>query len=184
MRTMQQTDHVDHVLAQWRRELPSLDRRAFAVVGRISRLAAVLQEQLESVFAAHGVSDGEFDVLAALRRAGRPYRLTPSDLSRALIVTSGGLTKRLHALEERGLIHREPDPDDARSTPVLLTRSGKRLVEEVLTEHVRDEDRLIGGLSDEEAQQLARLLRTLAISLGDVERRRPDKRPRLRTQRS
>lgn len=164
---MQDEDHVGHVLGEWRRELPELDRSAFAVVGRISRLAVLLLERLEPVFAAHGLSGGEFDVLAALRRAGRPYRLTPSELSRGLIVTSGGLTRRLHALEALGLIRRTPDPDDRRSTPVVLTPSGKRLVEDVLAQHVRNEERLIAGLAADERERLAALLRALALSLGD-----------------
>jgi DNA-binding MarR family transcriptional regulator len=67
------------------------------VVGRIFRLAQLLQAELEPIFAAHGVNGGAFDVLAALRRAGRPYRLTPTALSKALMVTSGGMTKRLTA---------------------------------------------------------------------------------------
>jgi DNA-binding MarR family transcriptional regulator len=166
---MPDEDHVGHVLAEWRRELPELDRSAFAVVGRVSRLAVLLLEALEPVFADHGLTGGEFDVLAALRRAGRPYRLTPSELSRGLIVTSGGLTRRLHALEARGLISRMPDPDDGRSTPVVLTPSGKLLVEDVLTQHVQNENRLIAGLSEDERDRLAALLGTFARSLGDVE---------------
>jgi DNA-binding MarR family transcriptional regulator len=173
---MTHNDHVQHVLAEWRRELPELDRTAFAVVGRISRLAVLLQEQLEPVFAAHDLTAGEFDVLAALRRSGPSHRLTPSELSRALIVTSGGLTRRLHALEARGLIDREPDPDDGRSTPVVLTDSGTRLVEAVLTEHIRNEDRLTSGLSDEARGELAELLQAFALSLGDLEPRPARKR--------
>jgi DNA-binding MarR family transcriptional regulator len=161
-------DHVGHVLAEWRRELPDLDRSAFAVVGRISRLAVLLLEALEPVFADHELTGGEFDVLAALRRAGSPYRLTPSELSRGLIITSGGLTRRLHALEARGLIRRMPDPEDRRSTPVALTPSGKLLVEDVLTQHVLNEDRLLAGLTEDERDRLAALLRTLACSLGDA----------------
>jgi DNA-binding MarR family transcriptional regulator len=164
---MRKRDHVHHVLEQWRREAPELDRSPMGVVGRISRLAQLLQDELEPVFAARGVNGGEFDVLAALRRAGRPYRLTPTELSRALMVTSGGMTKRLIALEARGLIRREPDPNDGRSTTVLLTREGKRLVEELLPEHVANEDRLLGELSSKERAEFARLLETLAVSLGD-----------------
>jgi DNA-binding MarR family transcriptional regulator len=137
------------------------------VVGRISRLAQLLQVELEPVFAAHGVNGGEFDVLASLRRAGRPYRLTPTELSKALMVTSGGMTKRLAALEGRGLIRREPDPNDGRSTAVTLTREGKRLVEAILPEHVANERRLLGELSNKERAELAGLLETLAVSLGD-----------------
>ncbi|MBA2357297.1 MAG: MarR family transcriptional regulator [Actinobacteria bacterium] len=137
------------------------------VVGRISRLAELLQARLEPIFAAHGVNGGEFDVLAALRRTGRPYRLTPTKLSQALMVTSGGMTKRLTALEGRGLIRREPDPNDGRSTAVSLTREGKRLVEAILPEHVANEQRLLSGLGNKERGDLAGLLETLAVSLGD-----------------
>jgi len=155
------------VLEQWRREAPELDRSPMGVVGRISRLAELLQARLEPIFAAHGVNGGEFDVLAALRRAGRPYRLTPTKLSQALMVTSGGMTKRLTALEGRGLIRREPDPNDGRSTAVSLTREGKRLVEAILPEHVANEQRLLSGLGNKERGDLAGLLETLAVSLGD-----------------
>jgi DNA-binding MarR family transcriptional regulator len=167
---MRQRDHVQHVLEQWRREAPELDRSPMGVVGRISRLAQLLQAELEPIFAAHGVNGGEFDVLAALRRAGRPYRLTPTELSKALMVTSGGMTKRLTALEGRGLISREPDPNDGRSTAVSLTREGKRLVDEILPEHVANEQRLLSELSNKERVELARLLETLAVSLGDEAR--------------
>lgn len=160
-------DHVHHVLEQWRREVPALDRSPMGVVGRISRLAQLLQPELERVFAAHGVSGGEFDVLATLRREGRPYRLTPTELSKALMVTSGGMTKRLSALEGRGLIRREPDPNDRRSTAVALTDEGRRLVETILPDHVANEQRLLAELSKKERNELANLLETLAVALGD-----------------
>jgi DNA-binding MarR family transcriptional regulator len=164
---MRQRDHVQHVLEQWRREAPELDRSPMGVVGRISRLAQLLQAELEPIFAAHGVNGGEFDVLASLRRDGRPYRLTPTELSKALMVTSGGMTKRLTALEGRGLISREPDPNDGRSTTVSLTREGRRLVEAILPEHVENERRLLRELTNKERAELAGLLETLAVSLGD-----------------
>ena len=96
---MDRRDHVHHVLEQWRREAPKLDRSPLGVVGRISRLAQLIQVELERVFESYGLNGGEFDVLATLRRTGRPYRLTPTELSRALMVTSGGMTKRLAALD-------------------------------------------------------------------------------------
>jgi len=165
---MARGDHVAHVLEQWRSELPEIDRAPMGVVGRVSRLAHLLQPRLEAVFSAHGVNGGEFDVLAALRRSGRPYRLTPTELSRALMVTSGGMTKRLTALERRGLIGREPDPHDGRSTGVSLPREGKRLVGPTLPAHVANEDNLLGGLDSGDRAELARLLEQLAVSLGDV----------------
>jgi DNA-binding MarR family transcriptional regulator len=167
LRRMPPRDHVQHVLGQWRREAPKLDRSAFAVIGRISRLAQVLQAEIEPIFASHGVTGGEFDVLAALRRNGRPYRLTPTELSTALIVTSGGMTKRLHALERRALIRRERDPDDGRSTRVALTASGRRIVDAILPELVAHEDRLLRELGAGQRGRLATLLEALALVLGD-----------------
>lgn len=167
MGRVRRRDHVQYVLEQWRREAPELDRSPMGVVGRISRLAQLLQTELEPVFAAHGLNGGEFDVLASLRRAGPPYRLTPTGLSRALMVTSGGMTKRLSALESRRLIRREPDPHDGRSSAVTLTREGRRVVETALREHVANEQRLLSGLSGKERAELARLLEALAVSLGD-----------------
>jgi DNA-binding MarR family transcriptional regulator len=164
---MAPTDHVGIVLEQWRREAPHLDRSPFGVIGRISRLAQLLQAELDPIFAMHGLTAGEFDVVAALRRAGRPYRLTPTALSTALIVTSGGMTKRLNALERRGLIRREPDPTDGRSTAVTLTREGKRVTESALAAIVGREQDLLRGLRRRERTQLAWLLRSLALALGD-----------------
>src|SRR4030095_14386703 len=96
------------------REAPDLDRSAFGVVGRISRLAQFVQAEIEPVFVVRGVNGGEFDVLAALRRAGRPHRLSPTELSRALIVTSGGMTKGLNALARRGLLPPAAAPERGR----------------------------------------------------------------------
>jgi DNA-binding MarR family transcriptional regulator len=160
-------DHVQQVLREWRQEAPQLDRSPFAVVGRISRLALLLQAELEAVFAAHGVTGGEFDVLAALRRSGAPYRLTPTELSSALIVSSGGMTKRLKGLEDRSLVRRAPDPNDRRSTTVALTSAGKRLVETILPDHTANERRLLDGLTVRERAHLAALLERLAVTLGD-----------------
>jgi DNA-binding MarR family transcriptional regulator len=170
---MEPRDHVHHVLDQWRREAPELDRSAFGVIGRISRLAGLLQAEIEPVFALHGVNGGEFDVLAALRRAGRPYRLTPTALSSALMVTSGGMTKRLGALERRGLIRRQADPSDGRSRVVTLTPAGRRLVDALMPEHVANEDNLLGALGEQERTELAVLLERLAVVLGDKARAVP-----------
>jgi DNA-binding MarR family transcriptional regulator len=169
-------DHVRHVLEQWRREAPSLDRSPMGVIGRITRLAQLLAAEQEPVLEGHGLSAGEFDVLAALRRTGRPHRLTPTALSSALLVTSGGMTKRLSALEARGLIERRPDPADGRSSIVTLTRAGARLFDAALAEHVANQQRLLAGLDASERDELAGLLEKLAVLLGDRAETRPRRR--------
>jgi DNA-binding MarR family transcriptional regulator len=171
MSEMERHDHVHLVLEQWRREAPELDRSPFGIIGRISRLEAILRDEIDPIFAAHGLNGGEFDVLAALRRVGEPYRRTPTDLSGALLVTSGGMTKRLAALERRGLIRRDRDPDDRRSRFVSLTAEGVRLVDAVLPELVEHEIGLVGDVDAGDRAALAGLLEQLALSLGDAVRR-------------
>jgi DNA-binding MarR family transcriptional regulator len=124
----------------------------------------------EPVFSEYGLSGGEYDVLAALRRAGSPFRLTPSTLSQSLIVTSGGMTKRLKALEEAGLVRRVPSPTDRRSNRVQLTSRGRKLVESIVSAHVANEERLLMGLDERQRHDRAALLRRYLIALGDVTR--------------
>ena len=108
------TDHIQEVIEQWTAETPTLDRSAFAVIGRISRLDDLLEPELDLVFAEYGLTGGEFDVLAALRRSGPPYRLTPTSLRKALLLSSGGMTKRLAGLENRGLAPSRAETGDRR----------------------------------------------------------------------
>jgi DNA-binding MarR family transcriptional regulator len=158
------TDAVDRITAQWRRERPDLDPAAMGVVGRISRLALLAQRELETVFGRYDLNGGDFDVLATLRRSGAPYRLTPGELSRSTMVTTGGMTKRLDRLEDAGLIRRHADPSDRRGKLIALTPKGRDLVDHVLEEHWRNEERLLEGLSATQRRELASLLRALLAS--------------------
>lgn len=163
----ERTDAVDRITEQWRRERPDLDPSPMGIVGRITRISVLAQRELERVFSRHGVTGADFDVLATLRRAGAPYRLTPGALSRSTMVTSGGMTKRLDRLEAGGLIRREPDPDDRRGKLIALTAAGRALVDEVVEAHLANEERLLGGLSAAERRELASLLRTLLLALDE-----------------
>jgi DNA-binding MarR family transcriptional regulator len=158
-------DHVDSILAQWRRERPDLDSSPMGVIGRISRAERTLGASLERLFAGFGLSRGEFDVLATLRRSGSPYRLTPTALFTDLMLSSGGMTNRLDRLERAGLIARSPDPSDRRGTLVELTPRGQELVDAAVAAHLANEQRLLEALSADEREQLAGLLRKLLRSL-------------------
>jgi DNA-binding MarR family transcriptional regulator len=160
-------DHVDRILDEWRRQLPELDASPMGVLGRISRLAGLTDREFDAVFGQYGLNGGEFDVLASLRRADPPFRLTPTELSRALMVSSGGMTKRLKQLEAAGLVRRIPSPDDGRSSSVALTAQGRRVVEAAVAAHVANEERLLAGLDAGERKLLAGLLRRLLLNLGD-----------------
>jgi DNA-binding MarR family transcriptional regulator len=156
------SDAVDRITAQWRRERPDLDSTPMEVIGRISRLSALVQRELERVFAQHGLAGGDFDVLATLRRSGAPHP-TPGELSRSTMVTTGGMTKRLDRLESLGLVRREPDPRDRRGKRIALTDSGRALIDRAVEAHLQNEERLLAELSAAKREELAALLRELLI---------------------
>ena len=165
-------DHVDRVRAEWAAERPELDTWPVEIVGRIGRLARFFDSALDEALADHGLSRDVFDVLAALRRSGHPYELSPTDLYDRLMRTSGAVTNRLHRLESAGLITRAPDPLDGRGRRVRLTARGRKLVEAAAAPHLDNERRLLRGLSSQEQRTLARLLKKLLISIEDERGRR------------
>ena len=114
-------DEVDEIVDAWRRERADLDLAPVEVFSRIGRLARLLDKARREAFTAHGIETWEFDVLSALRRAGKPYQLTPGALLRQTMVTSGTMTNRVDRLTDRGLVERSPDPSDRRGVLVRLT---------------------------------------------------------------
>lgn len=162
-------DAVDRILEQWASERPELDTSPMAVLGRIMRIAHELDRPLQELFGRFGLGPGEFDLLASLRRAGHPHRLTPGALGESMLVTSGAVTKRVDRLVLPGLVVREPDPKDRRGVLVGLTPEGLRLVDHVVEEHLANEERLLARLSPREREQLARLLRKLGDSVRSAE---------------
>lgn len=165
-------DAVDRILEQWATERPDLDASPMAVLGRIVRLARELDQPIQQVFRRHGLGSAEFDVLATLRRAGDPFRLTPGVLVESMMVTSGAVTKRVDRLARPGLVARHPDPGDRRSVLVGLTSDGRRLVDLVVQEHLANEERLLARLSPREREDLARLLRKLGDSVRSADEHR------------
>lgn len=154
-------DAVDRVLVQWARERPDLDTSPMGVVGRISRVARLADAALRQNFASTDLDPPSFDVLATLRRAGAPFELTPGELVRMSMVTSGAVSQRLDRLEERGLVTRRRSPADARGVLVRLSEAGRRAVEDVLPSHLATEEKLLAPLTGAEQAQLADLLRRL-----------------------
>ncbi|GAA3244627.1 MarR family transcriptional regulator [Pseudonocardia petroleophila] len=162
---MPEPDAVDRVIAQWRRERPDLDLAAMATIGRLGRLAALARPLVEAGLAPHGLTTGEFDVLAALRRAGEPFTLTPTVLARTLVLSPAAMTHRLDRLEAAGAVTRELDRGNRRSVPVTLTPEGRARVDAAVTDHVATEERLLAALSRPDRDLLDDLLRRLLAGL-------------------
>lgn len=157
-------DEVDDLLAAWRRERPDLDANPLGVLSRVTRLAKYLDNARRRAFGEVGLETWEFDVLAALRRAGRPYALSPGQLASQTLVTSGTITNRVDRLEERGLVKRERDPQDRRGIRVVLTDAGKGSVDLALEDLLAREQAILAGLKPAQRRELADLLRTLVLS--------------------
>ncbi|HET8767049.1 MAG TPA: MarR family transcriptional regulator [Pedococcus sp.] len=152
------TDRVAHIQEQWRRERPDLDTSPVGVIGRLHRLAAHLTGELLPVYRRFGLGEGDFDVLASLRRAGEPYELAPGELARHTMVTTGGMTKRLDRLEEAGLVTRRAATGDRRGRVVALTDRGRALVDEAIAAHLANERRILEALSPADRHDLERIL--------------------------
>jgi len=161
-------DHIDTILAEWRRERPDLDVAPLGVLGRLFRTASLADAELADAIAAHDLQPGWFDLLAALRRSGAPFELTPARLLRSTLLSSGGMTKRLDRLAGAGLVARRPDPSDRRGTLVALTAKGKAVVDEAVVTHLSNEERILRSLSPTQRLALDDLLRVL---LTDLEQR-------------
>ncbi|MFG2886920.1 MarR family winged helix-turn-helix transcriptional regulator [Streptomyces sp. NPDC048297] len=157
----QHKDPVDAIVDQWARVRPDLDTRAMEVFGRIFRLSRAMGDRMEKAYEPYGISRGEFDVLATLRRSDEPYTLSPRELSSTLMLTTGGMTGRLDKLERAGLLRRSPDPHDRRALRVTLTEEGLRLIDEVVGAGLTEQRAALSALDDEQADQLADLLRNL-----------------------
>jgi DNA-binding MarR family transcriptional regulator len=158
-------DEVDDLVAAWRAERPDLDVQPLQVLSRVSRLARHLDRARRSAFASHGLHAWEFDVLAALRRQGAPYELSPGALLRTTLVTSGTMTNRVDRLEQAGLVLRRPDPRDKRGVLVTLTPAGQARVDAALADLLEAEQALLASLPDTSRETLAGLLRVLLAPL-------------------
>ena len=160
---MSTTDEVDRIVAAWQRERPDLDVAPLQVLSRVSRLARHLDLARREAFAAHDLEPGEFDVLAALRRAGKPYALSPSQLLSLTLVTSGTMTNRIDRLEQKSLVTRTPDPNDGRGVLVQLTTQGKTAVDRALDELLEREHTLLSKVAKGDREKLAEVLRDVVL---------------------
>jgi len=160
-------DEVDRIALAWQRERPDLDVSPLQVLSRVSRLSRHLDLARRQSFTAHALEAWEFDVLAALRRAGEPYALSPGQLGAETLVTSGTMTNRIDRLEARHLVRREPDPTDRRGVRVLLTDAGRRSVDDAMSDLLAREHDLLASLDADDQETLSRLLRLLVQQFGD-----------------
>lgn len=159
-------DRVDQLLADWRRERPELAVEPLAVVGRILMLGKQLENRANAALRGTGLQYTDLDLLATLRRSGKPYRLTPTELRNSVLITSGAMTACLDRLERNGLISRQDNPDDRRSKSAALTPAGRKLIDRAMTVRLAEAADAVKHLSATERATLARLLRKLGEGMA------------------
>lgn len=161
------TERAESAQHEWAQQLPTLDARVMALVGRLLESSHLIERHwLAPLAAQFDLHSGEFDVLATLRRAGAPHALTPTALYERLMLSSGAMTSRIDRLAHKGLIVRTRAPSDRRSVLVQLTAEGLALIEAILPLHVANEQQALAALSAPEQAQLSELLRKLIDGLG------------------
>ncbi|ATY16608.1 hypothetical protein CU254_25375 [Amycolatopsis sp. AA4] len=160
-------DPVDQVVADWARERPDLDASPIAIFARVRRIADLAAGGLRGYLASYGLTPGAFDILCNLRRAGRPYRKTPSELAASALVTSGALTGRLDALERDGLIRRRERRGDRRVSYAELTAAGRKLVDRVFEGHLTREEALLASLNGADREDIERALALLESAIRE-----------------
>jgi DNA-binding MarR family transcriptional regulator len=151
-------DRIARIQAEWARERPDVDVSPQGVIGRLHRVAGHLTDELGAVYSEYGLGEGDFDVLAALRRAGQPFERTPGELAEHTMVTTGGMTKRIDRLEKAGLVGRRASSVDGRSRVVALTPRGRETIDAAFTAHMANERRLLDILGADDARRLEAIL--------------------------
>ncbi|MGJ4844233.1 MULTISPECIES: MarR family winged helix-turn-helix transcriptional regulator [unclassified Leifsonia] len=166
-RTPDARDEVDRIVDSWLRERPDLDFSPLQVLSRVARLSRHLDRARRTAFDRSDLESWEFDVLAALRRAGAPYQLSPKALLQQTLVSSGTMTNRIDRLVSRELVERRTDPNDGRGILVQMTAQGLTRVDAAITRLVDAESDILVGLSPTEQERLASLLRKLSLGFDE-----------------
>lgn len=161
-------DRVDALVAAWRAEQPEMATLSLEIVKRTARLSALIDAATRRALADADVTYAEFDVLATLRRAGKPYRLKPGRLARESMLTTGGTANILQRLTTAGLVEREPDDHDRRSSWVRLTPKGLRTGATIAEATGKAYAELLDGVPEKSRHALNDAMREVLIALGDT----------------
>jgi DNA-binding MarR family transcriptional regulator len=149
---------INNIIKQWNNERPDLDVSSMGLIGRFKKINSLLVKEMDKTFTDYDLNHASFDVLATLRRSGKPYALSPNELLATMMVTSGTMTNRIDRLVKAGLVKRIANPNDGRGFIISLTDSGFSLIDKAVTAHVETQTKLTSGLSAKEQQQLNELL--------------------------
>jgi DNA-binding MarR family transcriptional regulator len=169
-KTKDNKGHIEDVIESWRRERPDLDLGDFLLAILVMRLGRQVDDKYDRLCRErYKISGADMRVLFALRRAGKPFARRPTDLFRALLVTSGAITKQVDRLINLGFVVRETEnsEDNARFR-IQLTPAGLRICNQA-TELLGKQSPLRPGLAGLTRSEVATLERLLPKILSGLE---------------
>ena len=159
------SDIIDILIAEWKKERPELDVGAMQVVGRILKLSKILKKRTNKTLKDSNIYYTDLDVLATIRRSGAPYELSPKQLMKSVLLTSGAMTALLDRLTKLELIYRAPDKKDGRIKLAGLTEKGIKIIDEAIVLRFKEAKLSIEVLNKAEQKDLSVLLKKLLIFL-------------------
>ena len=160
-------DIIDELVSEWKIEKPMLDASAMEVVGRLILLGKILEKRAGKALEHSKIHYTDLDVLATLRRNGKPYELTPKQLMNAVLITSGSMTALLDRLEKLSLIIRIGDKTDKRIKKARLTKLGIAVIDKAIQIRFEEASNSISILEPHERNALASLLKKLLLNLKE-----------------
>ncbi len=163
-------DIIDKLIQEWGRERPALDASAMNIVGRILKLGKLLEKRASMALKGTGIYYTDLDVLATLRRAGKPYELSPKELMQSVLITSGAMTALLDRLTKLELIYRTPDEKDGRIRRAALTKNGQKVIDKAIETRFVEASDAITILDKNEKEKMTELLKKLLNDLDNSNR--------------
>ncbi|MDY8137460.1 MarR family winged helix-turn-helix transcriptional regulator [Aquimarina sp. 2201CG5-10] len=161
----QSDDIIDHLIFEWNQERPELDASAMEIVGRVIRLGKLLEKSAGKALQDCQIYYTDLDVLATLRRSGKPYELTPKQLMKSVLITSGSMTALLNRLTKLGLIYRIVDKKDKRIRRAVLTNKGINTIDNAIKLRFEEANNSTSIMNSQEKEQLKMLLKKLLSNL-------------------
>lgn len=165
---MNKNDIIETLIKDWKKERPDLDASAMAIVGRILKLGKTLEKRASKAIQENGIHYTDLDVLATLRRSGKPFMLTPKELMQSVIITSGAMTALLDRLTKLDLIYRSPDEKDGRIKRASLTPKGIKVIDKAIEVRFAEASDSINYLNRSEKETLAVLLKKMILKTEEL----------------
>lgn len=159
-------DIIDKLISEWKQERPDLDASAMQIVGRILKLGKLLEKRASTALKESGIHYTDLDVLATLRRSGKPYELTPKELMQSVLITSGAMTALLDRLTKLNLVYRSADKKDGRIKRAGLTKKGVKIIDRAIEVRFEEASESIMALSNSEKENLSALLKKVMHALN------------------